>query len=145
MRKAGQAIFRQSATYRQILAESPDVAQSMLNQFDNPRAEATVITLERIQNDAPCTSLQQLADIRVPTLVLANRQDPVHPFEYGQIIAAGHSRGRVRRTDRQVGKRRATSAGCADASGTVPQPNISSESTAGEAVARGIRPDFRTL
>ncbi|MHB8970082.1 MAG: alpha/beta fold hydrolase [Pirellulaceae bacterium] len=85
--KAGQAVFRQSATYRQILAESPDVAQSMLNQFNNPRAEATVITLERIQNDAPCTSLQQLADIRVPTLVLANRQDPVHPFEYGQLIA----------------------------------------------------------
>jgi pimeloyl-ACP methyl ester carboxylesterase len=86
--KAGQSRFRQSSAYREVLAESPDVAQSMLNQFDNPRADATVITLERIRNDAPCSSLQQLADIQVPTLVMANRQDPVHPFEFGQIIAA---------------------------------------------------------
>ena len=84
----GRALFRQSATYREVLAESPDVAQSMLNQFDNPRADATVVTLDRIRENAPCSSLEQLANIHVPTLVMANRQDPVHPFVYGQMLAA---------------------------------------------------------
>ena len=81
--------FRQSATYAQVREESPDVAQSLLNQFDNPRVQDAVAVLERMAPDAPCTSLRQLAAIRVPTLVMANRQDPVHPFEYGQVIAAG--------------------------------------------------------
>ncbi|MHB8864528.1 MAG: alpha/beta fold hydrolase [Pirellulaceae bacterium] len=85
---AGQTLFRQSSTYRELLTESPDVAQSMLNQFANPRVDATVITLEQIQHDAPCASLTQLADLDVPTLVMANRQDPVHPFEFGQTLAA---------------------------------------------------------
>jgi pimeloyl-ACP methyl ester carboxylesterase len=86
--KEGGLRFRQSATYAQLRRDSPDVAQSMLSQFDNPRVQATVIVLERMQRDAPCTSLQQLGEIRVPTLVLANRQDPVHPFTFGQAIAA---------------------------------------------------------
>jgi len=28
-----------------------------------------------------------LAQIQVPTLVLANRLDSIHPFEYGEILA----------------------------------------------------------
>jgi pimeloyl-ACP methyl ester carboxylesterase len=83
----GAVIFRQSDTYRQLTRESPDVAQSMLNQFSNPRVEATAVTLEQMRDDAPCENLEQLARISIPTLVLANRQDPVHPFEFGQIIA----------------------------------------------------------
>jgi pimeloyl-ACP methyl ester carboxylesterase len=86
--RSGRTLFRQSATYREVLAESPDVAQSMLNQFDNPRADATVVTLDRIREDAPCSSLEQLANLHVPTLVMANRQDPVHPFAYGETLAA---------------------------------------------------------
>jgi pimeloyl-ACP methyl ester carboxylesterase len=83
----GKQRFRDSAMYHEVLAESTDVAQSMLNQFDSPRAEETVVILERLRGDAPCQSLDELAHINVPTLVLANQQDPVHPFEYGRILA----------------------------------------------------------
>ncbi len=84
----GAVLFRHSETFQQVLQESPDVAQSLLNQFANPRAEATVVILEQMKGDRPCESLEQLSRIQVPTLVVANRQDPVHPFEYGQKLAA---------------------------------------------------------
>lgn len=83
----GKRRFIETPEYAEILRESPDVANSMLRQFDHPRAEETVIKLERIPPDTPCQSLDELKTIRVPTLVLANRQDPVHPFAYGQTLA----------------------------------------------------------
>jgi len=82
----GKEMFRHSATYQEVLAESTDVAQSMLNQFDNPRVEATVVTLDRLRGDSPCQSLDQLASITVPTLVMANQPAPGHPLESGQSL-----------------------------------------------------------
>ena len=43
--------------------------------------------LEAIIKDTPNADRQQWKAIQVPTLVLANRQDPIHPFEYGEILA----------------------------------------------------------
>ena len=83
----GRDLFVRSETYRELQREFPDTANSMLTQFSQPRAEETVVKLERIPNDAPGRELGELSAIRVPTLVLANRQDPIHPFEYGQILA----------------------------------------------------------
>ncbi len=85
--KLGREKFIQTKTYRDIQREFPNTADSFSGQFNHPRAEETVIKLERIPNDAPNSSLEELAGIRVPTLVLANRQDPVHPFEYGETLA----------------------------------------------------------
>ncbi len=83
----GLAVFKQSAEYRRVLGESPDAANSLVGQFEHPRAEETVIKLERIPSDAPLTDLGALKAISIPTLVLASRQDPVHPFEYGATLA----------------------------------------------------------
>jgi pimeloyl-ACP methyl ester carboxylesterase len=59
-----------------------------LGQFIHPRAAETVAKLERIPRDQPCHDLRQVEAISVPTLVLANQQDPIHPFVYGQALAA---------------------------------------------------------
>jgi pimeloyl-ACP methyl ester carboxylesterase len=83
----GRDVFVQSENYRELRRTFPDTANSLLTQFDHPRAEETVVKLERIPHDAPNHSLQDLSKIQVPTLVLANRQDPIHPFEYGEILA----------------------------------------------------------
>lgn len=82
----GKEIFMASPEYAALLRESPDVAASSLGQFDHPRAEETVIKLLRVPQDAPCRD-RAWKSIRVPTLVLANKMDPVHPFEYGKILA----------------------------------------------------------
>ncbi len=83
----GLALFRQTAEFRRVQAESPDAANSLVGQFENPRAEETVVKLERIPADAPVRDITLLRAISVPTLILASRQDPIHPFEYGEILA----------------------------------------------------------
>jgi len=83
----GKAEFEQSDMFHKVLAEAPNAAESLLGQFDNPQAVERRGRLERIPLDAPYESLGQLAAITVPTLVLANRQDPIHPFFFGEAIA----------------------------------------------------------
>lgn len=83
----GEEIFCRSELYAQIFTESPDCAQSLILQFANPRAKEMAINLECIPQDAPTLNRADFTKIKVPTLVLANRQDPIHPFEFGEILA----------------------------------------------------------
>jgi len=83
----GRQIFQDSDEYQRVLRESTDTAASLLGQFDHPRAEETVMKLERIPLDSPYENVEQLHGIRVPSLVLANRQDPVHPYPFGKAVA----------------------------------------------------------
>jgi len=85
--REGRARFLQSPDYLRILGGSPPVAASFLGQFDRPRADETVAILERLPADAPTRDLGGLTAIVAPTLVLGNRQDPVHPFAYGEELA----------------------------------------------------------
>jgi pimeloyl-ACP methyl ester carboxylesterase len=83
----GRGLFRQSEDYRRVLEESPDNAAGLLAQFDHPRAAETVVKLERIPIDDPNRDADELLAIAVPTLVLANRQDVIHPFAFGEALA----------------------------------------------------------
>jgi pimeloyl-ACP methyl ester carboxylesterase len=83
----GLDLFQQSDDYREMRRESPDAAESLAKQFQEPRAEDAVARLERIPADAPNEDRREWASIRKPTLVLASRQDPIHPFEYGETLA----------------------------------------------------------
>ncbi len=85
--KRGLELFKQTGLFADILHQSPDSANSLIGQFEQPRAEETVVKLERIPQDAPSRDRREWAAITVPTLVLASRQDPIHPFEYGEQIA----------------------------------------------------------
>jgi len=78
--------FMQSAQYAEVARTAPDAARSLCGQFTHPRAEETVVKLEHIPHDTPSYHRQEWTTITIPTLVLANRQDPIHPFEYGEII-----------------------------------------------------------
>ena len=83
----GRELFKQTPEFAETAREFPDVARSLGGQFENPRAAENVVNLERIPLDAPCQDRREWASIKTPALVLANRQDPVHPFEYGEICA----------------------------------------------------------
>jgi pimeloyl-ACP methyl ester carboxylesterase len=88
--------FRESDEHKAMLREYPATASSLVSQFQSPRAEERVVRLERLPRDAPCRDLNELNSIVVPTLVLANRQDPIHPIEYGERIARAISRAEFR-------------------------------------------------
>ncbi len=82
----GKEIFKTLPEYAALEKESPDTAASNLAQFDHPRAEETAIKLLRIPNDAPCAD-REWKKVKVPTLVIANRVDAMHPFAYGEQLA----------------------------------------------------------
>lgn len=85
--QVGLEKLKRSKLYADILAESPDCANSLTLQFASPRAADTAAPLERIPNDAPNFDRGEWKQIKCPTLVLANRQDPIHPFEFGETLA----------------------------------------------------------
>ena len=83
----GARRYQTTEAYQEVLKVSADAAASLLLQFAHPRAEETVAKLERIPGYVPKHSREDWRRIRVPTLVLANQQDPVHPFDFGQALA----------------------------------------------------------
>ena len=82
----GAQEFQKTEAYQAVLKLSPDNANSLLAQFTHPRAEETVAKLERIPKYRPQHKRAEWKRIRVPTLVLVNRQDAIHPFEFGEVI-----------------------------------------------------------
>ena len=83
----GKQVFLMTEEYKETLGRWPDVAASLAGQFDDPHIEESAFKFERIIADAPCRDRREWAFIKVPTLVLANRRDPIHPFEYGEVLA----------------------------------------------------------
>lgn len=86
-REGGLAEFHRTEEHRETAAHWPDVAQSLSLQFQHPQAEEAAAKLERIITDRPHPDRAAWGRIRVPTLVLGNRQDPIHPFEYAEELA----------------------------------------------------------
>src|SRR5262249_18073891 len=76
-----------SDDYRGLRASPPDTAQSLRGQLTNERAVAAVARLERLPGDRPLADLRAAAAVRVPALVLAHRQDPIHRFAFGEKLA----------------------------------------------------------
>ncbi len=83
----GQRAFRGSPTYAKLRSESPDAANSLLRQFEAPRAKERVSRLEEIPRDIPHPDRKQWAVIKVPTLILATDTDPVHPLWLARALA----------------------------------------------------------
>jgi pimeloyl-ACP methyl ester carboxylesterase len=91
IRRAGTAQasedFKQTEEYLELQRTFPAAAASLLTQFTRPRAQETVDILERLPRDAPNRNQEDWTHIHVPTLVLANEDDPLHPFRYGEVLA----------------------------------------------------------
>ena len=83
----GLDVFRETEEFRAIQAEAPECAASLERQFTEPRAEECIARLERLPHDCPCHEREELAGIAVATLVLGNRQDPVHPWELARTLS----------------------------------------------------------
>lgn len=79
--------YRASPEYARVLAESPDTARALEQQFQEARAEECVVRLERIPHDAPAHDRQEWAALGLPALVLGCRPDPIHPFEFAETLA----------------------------------------------------------
>ena len=83
----GQQLFKETLEYQQTLRDWPEVAQSLALQFERPGIEETAFKLDRLIHDTPSLDRREWSRLKVPTLVLGNKQDPIHPFEYAAQTA----------------------------------------------------------
>lgn len=86
-RVEGKRVFLESPEYRDTFERWPDVATSLAGQFDNPQIEESAFKFERIIKDAPSRDRNEWNRLAVPTLVMANQRDPIHPFDYAEVLA----------------------------------------------------------
>ena len=83
----GKHHFQLTLEYQEAFREWPDVAESLAAQFDRPGIEDTAFKLARLIHDTPSLDRREWSRIKVPTLVLGNHHDPIHPFEYAAQTA----------------------------------------------------------
>ena len=82
----GEALFAQSKELQEVFSVSPDNAQSLQSFFKRPNPESTILLLSKIACDSP--SIGGAFDrITVPTLIIANDQEFVHPIAYARELA----------------------------------------------------------
>jgi pimeloyl-ACP methyl ester carboxylesterase len=85
--EVGREKFKTSPLFEKLKTDSPDNANSALGYFDRLRPETTLALLTAIANGHPGVSRADIAHIHVPTLVIANGEDVVHPVRLAQTIA----------------------------------------------------------
>ena len=85
----GIAKFKRDPLYRKIRKQSEGAAESILSQFINHKGAHVEIILKSMIEDRPISSLAALQTCKVPTLILANHEDPLHPY---QMAATLHKR-----------------------------------------------------
>ena len=86
--QAGRDLFLISDVYKDLHNKSPENAKSFLVHFDYEHAVATAAKYQLLPEDTPSYNRDEWKKIKVPTLVLANHSDHVHPYEYGLEYAS---------------------------------------------------------
>ncbi len=82
----GRERFLASTTYQRLAQTAPYTAETLLAQFDEPRA-ANWQRLVHLPADAPNRDSAAWQTIRAPVLILANQADVVHPYAYAERLA----------------------------------------------------------
>jgi pimeloyl-ACP methyl ester carboxylesterase len=83
----GQRIFARSATAGRLRMEAPDNLASLLGYFERPDARAFADVLCDIASDGTGVSQEDAAKLAIPTLVLGNRRDAIHPLAVARLTA----------------------------------------------------------
>lgn len=84
----GREDFEENGLLDMIRKELPAAADSIMGLFSRDQQESTEDILEGMINDSPFKSMESLKNISVPTMVIGNDDDPLHPWEFAEEIAA---------------------------------------------------------
>ena len=80
-----KAIYTSEQYYLGQLKNYPYNARSNAACFDYPLAKRAVEKYRIMPLDHPINSIQELKRIQAPTLLLGNKNDPLHPFSFTEI------------------------------------------------------------
>jgi pimeloyl-ACP methyl ester carboxylesterase len=81
-------LFRKSDLFTSWEKTAPETAKSLTEVFLERRDSANLSTYRFIPESAPFRFFDELKTLSMPTLILTNRNDPLHPFTYGERLAA---------------------------------------------------------
>ena len=85
-RPNGLELFKSSPGYLNTKGSIDEVGQSILGVFDNSQRAEIPQVLEAMVNDRPFENTDQLRNITVPTIIIGNDDDPLHPFSMSEYI-----------------------------------------------------------
>jgi pimeloyl-ACP methyl ester carboxylesterase len=77
-------LFERSHSYAAWKQYYPQAASSLDGLFAGRSPEAIMATYQAIPRSTPYRTVEELKRVKAPALVLANRNDPIHPFEYAE-------------------------------------------------------------
>ncbi|MEI8697375.1 alpha/beta hydrolase [Mesorhizobium mediterraneum] len=83
-----RTIFAQSQTAARLQRDAPDNLASLFGYFDRPDAAAFAQVLADIAADGPGVSANNAAAFGIPTLVIGNAMDAVHPLSAAHTLAS---------------------------------------------------------
>lgn len=82
----GKEKFENLASYLSIKESLPNAARSIMGQFSRDQGDFTSKVLDYMVKDRPFEQIVELANIKIPTLVIGNEDDPLHPWEMAEAI-----------------------------------------------------------
>lgn len=82
------ATFLRSETAARLGKDAPDNLASLIGYFDRPNAAGFADVLHGIASGAPGVSEREAAALAVPTLVIGNELDAIHPLPMAKTLAA---------------------------------------------------------
>lgn len=82
----GWAQFEQHPDFQEIRQQLPKAALSIAGVFDPTQRKELPLVLQSMVADCPFESMTDLKAIDVPVLLIANEDDPLHPFAMAEQI-----------------------------------------------------------
>jgi len=78
--------FKQRPDFQEIAQSLPKAAESILGVFAETQGPKISTVLESMVRDRSFASMQALEEIQQPCLILANEDDPLHPYSMAESI-----------------------------------------------------------
>lgn len=85
--EGGARDFENTSCFQTLRDSHFLAARSVLGIFSPLQQDALDIVIRSMVGDCPFTNIEELVRIDVPTLVIGNDDDPLHPFEIAQILS----------------------------------------------------------
>jgi len=82
----GSLEFKQQSVYKDIAAQLPLAARSIMGVFAPSQRKEIPTVLDKMVGSCPIEKLENLKQINIPCLIIANEEDPLHPFDMAKTI-----------------------------------------------------------
>lgn len=92
----GKELFCRTQVFRELETKSHACAHSILQQFKPGDIEERAALFRGIVNSAPFPDRAVLADLKIPVLILASREDPLHPYGLAEEMARAIPQAQLR-------------------------------------------------